>query len=163
MQVLAAAGIASRRKCVQMIEAGRVKVNNDIIKRPPHRVVLGKDQIRVDDVGIQTVQRKYYLMVHKPKGYACSTAPGADVAAKPVLELLEPFLKKWREERPVGTKEPRFFPVGRLDVNTTGLLLVTNDGHWAQRVMHPSSRAHPSQNSPRSRLLCEEGASLVPT
>ena len=135
--------MASRRKCEEIIQAGRVKVNRKVVKIPQTRVNTRKDRVEVDGRVIQATQRKLYFLVNKPKGYICSEVSQPDLAAKPVVSLLEPFLTSWLSGKPVGATPPRLFTVGRLDVNTTGMILVTNDGKWAHRVAHPSAGASP--------------------
>jgi 23S rRNA pseudouridine2605 synthase len=123
-KALAAAGIASRRSCEEIIFAGRVQVNGTTVKVPQTLVDWGKDQIVVDGEVVKAEQKKLYFMLNKPPGYICtSIRPGKKAI---VLDLFP------------ETKE-RLFTVGRLDRETTGLLLVTNDGHFANRVIHPSS------------------------
>jgi 16S rRNA U516 pseudouridylate synthase RsuA-like enzyme len=142
--VLAAAGVDSRRSCEKLIEQGKVSINGKVIKDVPYHVKPGRDKILVNGVGIQPVQKTRYFMVHKPKGYVCSSVQQNGVAAKPVVSLLDKWFKEWRIGKPVGAAEPRLFTVGRLDVNTTGLLLLTNDGVWAQQVSHPKAGARQS-------------------
>ncbi|HSX10934.1 MAG TPA: pseudouridine synthase [Chlamydiales bacterium] len=123
-KALAAAGIASRRACEELIFAGRVTVNGETVKLPQHHVDFSSDQITVDGESVKAEQKKIYYMLNKPPGYICtSTRPGKKAI---VLDLFP--------ETP-----ERLFTVGRLDKETTGLLLVTNDGHFANRVIHPSS------------------------
>lgn len=122
-KALAAAGIASRRACEEIIFAGRVKVNGLVTKVPQTQVNWHVDQIHVDEVLVTSEQKKIYYMLNKPAGYLCtSVRPGK----KPIVIDLFPDAE-------------RLFTVGRLDKDTTGLLLVTNDGHFANKVIHPSS------------------------
>lgn len=122
-KALAAAGIASRRACEEIIFAGRVKVNGRVVKVPQTQVVWGSDQIHVDEELVASEQKKVYYMLNKPPGYLCTNVrPGKRPI---VLDLFD--------------QDERLFTVGRLDRDTTGLLLVTNDGHFAQEVIHPSS------------------------
>lgn len=143
LQVLAAAGIDSRRACERIIEEGRVQVNGVKVTSPATHVLPTKDKVLLDGVGIQAVQRKHYFMVHKPKGYVCSTNHNTNevVPGKPVEDLLQPFIDAWKKSRPVDAATPRLFTVGRLDQSATGLMLVTNDGIWAQKVSHPQAGA----------------------
>jgi len=123
-KALAAAGIASRRACEEIIFEGRVKVNGQVIKIPQTLVDWTSDQISVDESSVQAEESKVYYMLNKPTGYICtSTRPGQK---RIVLDLFE------------GRRE-RLFTIGRLDKETEGLLLVTNDGRWAHEVIHPSS------------------------
>lgn len=122
-KTLAAAGVASRRACETLIFEGHVKVNGSVVLLPQTHVDE-QDTILVDDKPILKEESKVYYILNKPKGYVCSSKRTAQ--SKIVLDLFE---------------EPscRLFTIGRLDKDTQGLLLVTNDGHFANRVMHPSS------------------------
>lgn len=122
-KVLAAAGVASRRASEELIFAGKVKVNHVVVKVPQTRVILGKDSISVEGKRIETKEKKVYYILNKPKGYICSNK--REGTKRLVIDLFAKEVK-------------RIFTVGRLDRDTTGLLLVTNDGHFAQKVIHPS-------------------------
>ena len=123
-KALAAAGIASRRACEELIFGGRVQVNGVTIKLPQHHVDWDADRIVVDGQTVKAEQKKNYYMLNKPTGYICtSIRPGKQLI---VLDLLP-------------TVKERMFTVGRLDKETSGLILVTNDGHFANKVIHPSS------------------------
>ena len=123
-KALAAAGVASRRACEEIIFAGRVKVNGKVIKIPQTPVSWASDKIHVDEVLVTAEQKKVYYILNKPPGYLCTNVrPGK----RPII--LDLF----------NGSDERLFTVGRLDRETTGLLLVTNDGHFANRVIHPSS------------------------
>jgi 23S rRNA pseudouridine2605 synthase len=122
-KALAAAGIASRRACEEIIFEGRVQVNGETIKLPQHHVDWETDRIVVDGNNIKAEQKKMYYMLNKPAGFICTNVrPGKQ---KIVLDLFP--------------QQERLFTVGRLDKDTQGLLLVTNDGHFANKVIHPSS------------------------
>jgi 23S rRNA pseudouridine2605 synthase len=121
-KALAAAGIASRRACEEIIFSGRVSVNGQVVKVPQTPVIWGKDRIAVDGVAIAAEQPKVYYMVNKPAGYICS-----NVRPKNRRIVLDLFPEA----------DERLFTIGRLDSETTGLLLVTNDGHFAHAVIHP--------------------------
>lgn len=122
-KALAAAGIASRRACEELIFEGRVQVNGVTIKLPQHHIDWDLDRITVDGSGVKAEQKKLYYMLNKPTGYICtSIRPGKKAI---VLDLFD--------------ARERLFTVGRLDKETSGLLLVTNDGHFANAVIHPSS------------------------
>lgn len=120
---MAAAGVASRRACETLIFAGRVKVNGDVTLLP-QTLVGEEDVIIVDEQPIARIEEKQYFLLNKPAGYICSAKRMGK--SKLVLDLFEEV-------------QARLFTVGRLDKDTEGLLLVTNDGHFAHRVMHPSS------------------------
>ena len=122
-KALARAGIASRRACEQLIFDGKVTVNGELILLPQHLVSIKTDKIAVDGVPIKKEQDKVYYVLNKPTGYVCSNVRLG--TKKLVIDLFKdlPY---------------RLFTVGRLDRDTTGLLLVTNDGYFAQNVIHPS-------------------------
>ncbi len=123
-KALAAAGIASRRACEELIFQGRVQVNGTTIKQPQHHIDWHMDRITVDGTAIKAEQKKIYYILNKPSGYLCTNVrPGKRAI---VLDLFP-------------DSQERLFTVGRLDRETTGLLLVTNDGHFANQVIHPSS------------------------
>ena len=122
------------------------RVNGVKIEEPQHHVVLREDTIQVDgkvvEGGVELAQQHAYFLVNKPKGYLCSNRPAGGTVSgresKLVLDLFEDWRETWRKRHP-GKLPPRLFTVGRLDVNTTGMLLVTTDGQWCQRVAHPSA------------------------
>lgn len=123
-KVMASAGVASRRACEELIFEGKVKVNGQIVRVPQTLVSLDDDVILVDGQELKRCDKKVYYILNKPRGYTCTNKrPGSK---KIVLDLFQgiPY---------------RLFTVGRLDRDTTGLLLVTNDGQFAQKVIHPSS------------------------
>ncbi|MBI3322483.1 MAG: rRNA pseudouridine synthase [Candidatus Omnitrophica bacterium] len=120
-RALALAGIAARRKCEAHVLAGEVAVNGQVVRDLGRQVDLGTDQITFRGKPI-TAQAKVYYLLHKPTGY--TTTVSDPHAEKTVFELL-----------PEGL--PRLFPVGRLDRDSTGLLLFTNDGDLANRLTHP--------------------------
>lgn len=122
-KILAAAGVASRRACEELIFAGRVKVNGETILEPQHRVTLS-DTLLVDDRQITQTEPKVYYILNKPLGYICTSKKTNNT--KIVLDLFQDI-------------SLRIFTIGRLDRDTQGLLLVTNDGHFSNKVMHPSS------------------------
>ena len=96
-------------------------------------------QIWVEGKPIQTTQKRVYFVVHKPKGYVCSSVSQEGLTAKPVISLLDPYIEAWKVGKPPSAIPPRLFTVGRLDVQTTGLIIVTNDGSWSQKVSHPKA------------------------
>ena len=120
-QYIAAAGVTSRRKADELIAEGRVKVNGAKLTSPGYHVEEG-DVVEVDGARIEPAGRKVYYLLNKPAGYVTSTA---DKEGRPLVTELVP-------------DEVRVFPVGRLDLNTTGLLILTNDGELANKLMHPS-------------------------
>lgn len=123
---LAAAGVAARRTCEEIIFAGRVTVNG-VIVLVPQTLVDDRDKITVDRKAIKAAEQKVYYILNKPAGYVCTARQTPNT--KIVLDLF--------------ADEPhRLFTVGRLDKDTQGLLLVTNDGHFANKVIHPSADIH---------------------
>ena len=122
---LADAGIASRRACEELIFAGKVTVNgNRTLKQI---LVDNDDEIEVDGVEVNKVPDKVYYMLNKPCGFICSNEER--YYPKRVIDLF-------------GADAVRLFTVGRLDKDTSGLLLVTNDGQFSHEVIHPSSNIH---------------------
>ena len=122
-KVLAQAGIASRRKCEEYMVAGRVEVNGEIVTQLGARVDPVSDVIRVDGVRLPPLTGHAYVLLNKPRGVVSSMA---DEHGRPDLgELL-------------AGREDRLFHVGRLDTDTSGLLILTNDGELAHRLAHPS-------------------------
>ena len=120
-QYIASAGVTSRRKADELVADGRVKVNGAVLTSPGYHVEEG-DIVEVDGVRITPAERKVYYLLNKPAGYVTSTA---DKEGRPLVTELVP-------------DEVRVFPVGRLDLNTTGLLILTNDGELSNKLMHPS-------------------------
>ncbi|MBO5214734.1 MAG: rRNA pseudouridine synthase [Clostridia bacterium] len=121
---LAECGIASRRNCEALVLEGRVKVNNKKVLKLATDVDPESDLVSVDDKPVKPIGKHLYIMLNKPKGYVCTTSD--ELGRKTVMELLK-------------DKYPgkRIFPVGRLDFDTEGLLLLTTDGDLANRLMHP--------------------------
>jgi 23S rRNA pseudouridine2605 synthase len=120
-KVLAAAGLGSRRQCEELILAGRVEIDHEVVTELGTRVDPDKQAIRVDGVRLPRAQRVYYA-VNKPKGALCTNR---DPSGRPrVIDL-------------VPSREKRLFTVGRLDMHSEGLILVTNDGELANRLTHP--------------------------
>lgn len=122
-KVLAEAGIASRRGSEAMIAAGRVEVNGELITEQGRRVDPMRDVIRVDGARLPPPQRHVYLVLNKPRGVVSTMS---DPEGRSCLGDL------------LGGRPERLYHVGRLDTDTEGLLLVTNDGDFAHRMAHPS-------------------------
>lgn len=127
-KVLAANGVVSRRNAEKLIEQKRVKVNGRLatlgMKINPKRDLVTIDEKKVF---LESKQQKYYYMLHKPRGYI--TTMDDEMGRKCVADLMK--------DTPV-----RVYPVGRLDKDSEGLLLFTNDGDFANRVMHPSKKVN---------------------
>jgi len=122
-KALANAGVASRRVAEEMIVAGRVRVNGQVVTELGSRVDVESDLVDVDGTAIQFDQSKRYVMLNKPTGVVSSMR---DDRGRPDLR---PFTKQWEE---------RLYNVGRLDADTSGLLVLTNDGELAHVLAHPS-------------------------
>ncbi|XP_008808862.2 putative ribosomal large subunit pseudouridine synthase SVR1, chloroplastic isoform X2 [Phoenix dactylifera] len=134
-KVLAAAGVASRRSCEELIFEGKVTVNGSVCTSPQTRVDVLKDSIYVNGNRLsKKLPPKLYFALNKPKGYICSNGE----EPKSVVSLFDDYFRSWNKTNP-GIPKPRLFTVGRLDVATTGLIILTNDGDFAQRLSHPSS------------------------
>jgi len=124
-KVLAAYGIASRRACEKLIFSRRIKVNGATVTTPQTLVNASKDAILIDNKPLPALSpASVYLLFHKPKGFVCSHNKVSH--QRIIYELL-------------GSEPTRLFSIGRLDKETTGLLLVTSDGLFSHQVMHPSS------------------------
>ena len=121
-KVLASAGIASRRASEILIEEGRVEVNGKIVTEQGMRVDPETDHIRVDGSRIPPPRHHIYLVLNKPRGVVSTMD---DPEGRPTLTE---FLPRSKE---------RLFHVGRLDTDTEGLIVLTNDGEFANRLAHP--------------------------
>ena len=122
-KVLAAAGVGSRRHCEELIGAGRVEVDGQVVRRFGARVDPEHQLIRVDGKRIPSRQDTAYLAFNKPRGVL--TAMSDDRGRSTIVDFL-------------GDRAERLFHIGRLDYDTEGLMLLTNDGELAHRLAHPS-------------------------
>ena len=123
-KILARAGLASRREAERWILEGRITVNGTVVRKLGSQADPAKDSIKVDGKRVKPVAAPLYYAFHKPPGIITTLN---DPERRPDLT---PYLARLGEKR-------RVFPVGRLDYNTTGLLLLTNDGELALRLTHP--------------------------
>jgi 23S rRNA pseudouridine2605 synthase len=123
-KILARAGVASRREAERWILAGRVTVNGTVVRKLGSQADAAKDAVKVDGKRIKPAPGPIYYALHKPPGILTTIH---DPEKRPDLSSLTTRL---------GEKQ-RVFPVGRLDFNSSGLLLLTNDGDLAQRLTHP--------------------------
>lgn len=121
---IAQSGIASRRKADELIASGNVKINGKPLKEPGYDVVDG-DLVEVNGNRIQADEKKVYILLNKPIGYITTVKDEQDRPT--VMEL-------------VRDVDSRIFPVGRLDYNTSGMLLMTNDGDFSYKVAHPKHK-----------------------
>ena len=126
---LAHAGIASRRKADELIAEGRVKVNGEVVREMGYRL-SATDKVTFNDKRI-TPDKKVYILINKPKD--CITTTSDERDRRTVLDLVRDAY-----DQISSLTKPRLFPVGRLDRNTTGVLLITNDGELTQNLTHPS-------------------------
>ncbi|NGX28479.1 MAG: Ribosomal large subunit pseudouridine synthase B [Candidatus Anoxychlamydiales bacterium] len=120
---LAHSGIASRRKVEDLIFSKIVKVNGVVEIKPQRLIDPTKDSVKVNDKVVKE-EKKYYFILNKPKGYLCSNVKKGK--EKLVIDLFKDFSE-------------RLFTIGRLDKDTTGLLIITNDGDFANKIIHPSA------------------------
>jgi pseudouridine synthase len=121
-KILSQAGIASRRAAEKLIAEGRVSVNGETVRELGTKADPSRDDVRVDGRRIKSAERLRYILLNKPRGYVTTRS---DPQRRPtVIDLLE------------GVKE-YVYPVGRLDYDTEGLLLLTNDGALAAKLTHP--------------------------
>lgn len=120
-KVIAAAGVASRRECEQLIQEGRVEVDGDVVTELGVRVDPARQEVHVDGEPLPKTKRVYYA-VNKPEGFVCTAR---DPSGRPrVTDLVPP-------------EAGRVFNVGRLDMGSEGLILLTNDGELANQLAHP--------------------------
>jgi pseudouridine synthase len=122
-KVLASAGVDSRRKCEELILSGAVRVNGKVVDKLPVFVDTERDSITVNGRGIRDA-KKVYFVLNKPKGVICTSSdPGGRKKATDIVQSRE-----------------RVFCVGRLDADSTGIIILTNDSELANRLTHPRYR-----------------------
>jgi 23S rRNA pseudouridine2605 synthase len=119
---LAHSGVSGRREAAEIVKSGRVLVNDEVITEPGYKVQAG-DKVVLDGKAVNPEIQLVYLLVNKPKDYITTTDDEKD--RKTVLDLVE------------GVTEQRVYPIGRLDRNTSGLIILTNDGELTQKLSHP--------------------------
>lgn len=118
---LSNSGVASRRKCDELISQGKVFVNGKVVSELGLQINEKKDKVMVEGKQIKLPSSFVYIKLNKPKGYACTTAD--EKGRKTIYELID--------------TDERLFSIGRLDYDTEGLILLTNDGDFANKVAHP--------------------------
>ena len=121
-KILSRAGVSSRRAAERMIAEGRISVNRTVVVTPGTKADPGKDEIRLDGRLLSLETERIYLLLHKPKGYVTTLS---DPQGRPIVTDL------------INGVAARVYPVGRLDYDSEGLLILTNDGDFAQRLQHP--------------------------
>ncbi len=122
---IADSGITSRRKAEEYIRDGRVRVDGKVVREMGIKINPSENLVEVDGNAIRPEEKKFYIMLNKPMGYITTTSD--DFGRPTVMELCRDV-------------HGRIYPVGRLDYDTQGLLLLTNDGDFANTVMHPSNK-----------------------
>lgn len=142
---IAQSGIASRRKADELTLKGKVKINGVLMKEPGYDVVEG-DIVEVNGQIVKPDSRKVYIMLNKPKGFITSLD---DERNRPtVMEL-------------VSDVEERLYPIGRLDFNTSGMLLMTNDGDLAYKLAHPKNQIYKTYRARVSGQISTEKLSKL--
>ena len=127
---LANSGVASRRKCEDLILAGRVKVNGEVVTELGRKIDRDKDVVRFDDKEIKQQKNKVYILLNKPIGYV--TTMKDQFNRDSVIDLVK--------------INERVVPVGRLDMYTSGALILTNDGDFVEKVTHPRNEIEKTYN-----------------
>ena len=127
---LANSGVASRRKCEELILAGRVKVNGETVTELGRKIDSDKDVVRFDDKEIKQQKNKVYILLNKPIGYV--TTMKDQFNRDSVIDLVK--------------INERVVPVGRLDMYTSGALILTNDGDFVEKVTHPRNEIEKTYN-----------------
>lgn len=141
---LARAGVDSRRHCEQIIAAGRVSVNGTVADTPGFKVDDRVDRVTLDGSPVTIAPGEVYLMLNKPLGY--------------LTAMSDPNGKRCISELVPVTRFPGLYPVGRLDVNTTGLLLFSTDGAFGNALLHPSHEVEKRYDAVIDGSLTEEQA-----
>ncbi len=139
-RVLSKFGLGSRTEARSWIHAGRVTVNGRRIENPDHWIDFARDQVNFDGKPLSARQKVYYVL-YKPKGYLTTYK---DPEGRPTVYDLLPDIGQW------------VFPVGRLDQDTTGLLLITNDAQFAERTTNPEHKVPKTYLVKASQVLTEE-------
>ena len=118
---LSGSGVASRRKCDEIIASGKVTVNGKVVTEIGSQINEKKDKVMVEGKAVCLPSSFVYIKLNKPKGYACTASD--EKGRKTIYDLVD--------------CEERLFSIGRLDYNTEGLIILTNDGDFANKVSHP--------------------------
>ncbi len=142
---IAQAGVASRRKADELIENGNVKVNGAVLREPGYDVQEG-DRVMVNGREISGAQKMEYVLINKPLGMVTTVEDDKDRLT--VMDVVKDI-------------DARLFPVGRLDYNTSGALIMTNDGELAYRLTHPKHEVYKTYRALVSGVLSNERAARL--
>lgn len=142
---IAQAGVASRRKADELIENGNVKVNGAVLREPGYDVQEG-DRVAVNGREISGAQKMEYVLINKPLGMVTTVEDDKDRLT--VMDVVKDI-------------DARLFPVGRLDYNTSGALIMTNDGELAYRLTHPKHEVYKTYRALVSGVLSNERAARL--
>ena len=137
---MADSGIASRRKCEEYILQGKVKVNGKITKELGTKVIPEKDEIYFENKKVEIKEEKIYILLNKPIGYVTTVKDQFD--RETVLDLVK--------------INQRIVPVGRLDMYTSGAIILTNDGEFVYKVTHPKHEIEKTYNATVKGIITEE-------
>ena len=137
---LSHSGVCSRRKALELVQLGKVKVNGNVVKEPSHQIDGDKDIVVLGGKRV-LLKEKEYILINKPKGV--TTTKKDRFAEKTIIDLLP-------------AKYKHLFPVGRLDRDTTGLLILTNDGDLSHRLTHPSFKIEKAYVARLNKILAED-------
>jgi len=142
---LAASGVASRRAAEALITEGRVRVNGSVVRELATFVEEGRDRVEVDGQAVRPPRTPTYLVLHKPLGFVTTAK---DPEGRPTVLTLVPAV-------------PRVFPVGRLDMDTSGTLLLTDDGDLSHRIQHPRYRIDKEYETTVEGVMTEEEVQVL--
>lgn len=144
---LARAGVASRRACEEIILEGRVCVNGETVKELGVKVDPGKDVVHLDGSVVVLVEQEAFIMLHKPEGY--------------VTTMTDPFNRPCVADLVPTDRYPGLFAVGRLDLDTTGLLLFTTNGEVGHELLHPRKHVEKTYHARVVGIVGKEALSCL--
>lgn len=142
---IAQSGVASRRKADQLTINGAVRINGQVMKEPGYDV-QPEDTVEINGLVLRPATKKIYIVLNKPKGYITTVSDEQDRPT--VMDLVTDITE-------------RIFPVGRLDYNTTGLLILTNDGELSQKLTHPQHQVTKTYHARITGVLSSERMSKL--
>lgn len=142
---IAQSGVASRRKADQLTINGAVRINGQVMKEPGYDVQQ-EDTVEINGLVLRPATKKIYIVLNKPKGYITTVSDEQDRPT--VMDLVTDITE-------------RIFPVGRLDYNTTGLLILTNDGELSQKLTHPQHQVTKTYHARVTGVLSNERMSKL--